>query len=231
VTVSEPNPDVLPTGEEAGEFLAPDNGAVTTKPGASIRRVLPTGHLRRALAGLAGEVVRLDPLVGALRLTVFDRPNGLWTTVVVTAPLADHDDRGATDGGGITVAGDALRAAIGAELPDAPTGISVVLRDGGVDIDGVFVPSTDAVPPVPPADESVDVTLDIPPEGPSVVSVRHETRLVVAPEVVDRIRAEAPVDARAFAVESDWFLAVGHWDDASRPMLVAEVGSFAEGSE
>lgn len=194
---------------------------------------LPPRHLVGALDLLAApgtESVRVDALVGALRVSAYDPDIGVWTSVMAagTAGAGDGTDTRRPD---TTVPLADLRRAV-TESPGYPDAVIPVRVDAdGVAVGDARIGPVASVPAVPESPDTVRVPLEFPPEGPSVVTVGGETRLVVDEGVTRRFRAAGARGARAFTRDGEWFLSTSRRPDLGSPVLVAQVASYAEGTE
>jgi len=187
--------------------------------------------LRHGLGSLVAadgdDAVRVDPLVDSVALSTHDATIGLWRAVVVgTLP----DERATDDDAeSVTVALEDLYAAV---PPDGASSVSVRTGSDGVVLAGIRVRRVEDRPAPPQSADFAAVELVLPEDGPAVIDVRTETRLVLGPPLVDAFRTAEPMSAKAFVSDGRWFLAASTGPDLSHdPLLVAEAASFALGTE
>jgi len=210
------------------DAVRPADATVASPPDGSRPVLVPPSSLRRALDRLnesGARAVRLDSLVDAIRFSTHDPGIGMWRALVVpvTSPT-----RGGTMPS-VTVALDPLRHAVTGESG----GVAMTLSDDGVFVSEALVERVDDQPAPPEADTVAPIDLPLPASGPSVASVNNETRLVLDPELVEAFAGEGAVLAHAFSLNGRWYVSAmtGGRDIAVDPALIAEVASYAEGSE
>jgi len=180
------------------------------------------------LAATGATKVRLDPRAGAIGLSAHDAEIGLWRALAVPVTNGGEAFAGQPS---VAVPLEPFRQAVRRRGADAS--VALQLRDRGVGVHDVFIAGEDDGPAPPESADTVPIELPLPEGGPSVASVRDETRLIMDPALVARFRDERARDPRAFTVAGRWYVSAstGDGDITSDPRLTTEVASYAEGSE